>query len=317
MSTTRTGLRLATSIVGVACIAIACRGHQTPAPPIDDLLGQATKLGLGGQEDAAVALFRQVLARAPRSYEAHYGIGRALDLSDHDDEARDHFAQAVALAADADKDQAMRMLGIAWTFAGDTAKAADQFRQVFDRRMAEPNVAGAADVANELGRVYLEAGDLDRADQWYRTAHETALREPGLPAWRADLADMRWAHARARIAARRGRAAEARRQSAIVKTLLDKGGNDDQKIQYPYLVGYVEFYLGHFRAALDALKTADQKDPFITWLAGEACEKLGLLDEARAYYRTTLASTSHAVNNAFARPAAEARLRAIGPTGSS
>jgi tetratricopeptide (TPR) repeat protein len=303
-------------LVGSVCVAgamAACGGRQEPpatAPPIADLVSQANRLGVDGKEDEAIALFEQVLARDPRSYGAHYGIGRALDLVGRYDEARAHFTQAIAFAPETDKDQATRMLGIAWTFAGDTTQAATQLRMVFERRLAERSFAGAAEVANELGRVYLEAGDVDRADEWYRTGHDTATREDGLPAWRTDLTDMRWAHAQARIAARRGQARTARQYAATVKKLLDKGGNDDQAIQYPYLLGYVEFYLGHYQPALDALVKADQKDPFILFLAGEASAKLGRHDQAREYYRKVLESTSHAVNNAFARPAAQQRLRA-------
>jgi tetratricopeptide (TPR) repeat protein len=111
------------------------------------------------------------------------------------------------------------------------------------------------------------------------------------------------------VAARRGQAAEAHRYEAVVKALLDKGGNDDQKVQFAYLQGYVEFYLGHDEAALAALAKADQKDPFILFLMGEAHERLGHQDQARDCYRQVLASTSHAVNNAFARPAAKQRLQ--------
>jgi len=123
-----------------------------------------------------------------------------------------------------------------------------------------------------------------------------------------DLADMRWAHAQARIAARRGRAAEAHRYEAEVKRLLDKGGNDDQRVQLAYLTGYVEYYLEHGRAAIAALEQADQADPFVLVLLAQAHERLGERDVAREYYTKVLTSTSHAVNNAFARPLARQKL---------
>jgi tetratricopeptide (TPR) repeat protein len=125
-----------------------------------------------------------------------------------------------------------------------------------------------------------------------------------------DLADMRWAHARARIAARRGYADDAHRQEDIVKRLLDKGGNDDQKVQYQYLLGYVDFFLGNYAAAQAALEQADQKDPFILLLLARSHEAMGHADQARDGYRRVLDSTSHAVNNAFARPIARSKLGA-------
>ncbi len=219
----------------LAAIASTCGGTRQ-APPADDaasrMIAEARKLDLDGKQSAAIALFRQALARQPDSFDAHYGLGRALDLTGAYDEARQHFARSIELAPESDKEQALRMMGIAWTFAGDAAQASRYFREVFDRRVKERNPAGAAEVANELGRVYLELGDFDNAERWYRTGHEAAGRAADRQPWQVDLADMRWAHAQARIAARRGEAREARRQEAEVKRLLDKGGNDDQRSQY-------------------------------------------------------------------------------------
>jgi hypothetical protein len=122
------------------------------------------------------------------------------------------------------------------------------------------------------------------------------------------LADLRWAHARARIAARRKQADEADWQSALVKRLIDKGGNDDQRVQYQYLLGYVNFYLGQYESARQHLEQADQKDPFILLLLAQTHDALGHADASREFYGRVMASTSHAVNNAFARPVARARL---------
>jgi Flp pilus assembly protein TadD len=118
------------------------------------------------------------------------------------------------------------------------------------------------------------------------------------------------AHAQGRIAARRGHAAEARRQEAAVKALVDKGTNADQQVQYAYLVGYDAFYLKNYSKAITALRTADQTDPFILMLLARAYEQSGQPAQARGYYQKTLASTSHAVNNAFARPIARQKLEA-------
>ncbi|MEO8482251.1 MAG: tetratricopeptide repeat protein [Acidobacteriota bacterium] len=296
------------SILVTACLA-GCR-TSPPPPPVDTLINQASTLDLAGQHDAAIAIFREVLQREPNSYKAHYGIGRALDLAGHYEDAREHFGKAIELASAGERDQATRMLGIAWTFAGDIAHASSTFQQVFDRQVADGNFGAASDVAYELGRVYLEYGDLNQAEAWYRKGQEIAGRESERAAWRVDLADMRLAHALARIAARRGHPDESHRQQAIVKRLLDKGGNDDQKIQYQYLLGYVDFYLGNYAAAQKALEQADQKDPFILLLLAQSHEALGHADEARDYYQRVLGSSSHAVNNAFARPIARAKLGA-------
>jgi tetratricopeptide (TPR) repeat protein len=294
-------------VVLLAIGLAACRARP-PVPPIDTVLGDAHRLDLAGRQDAAIALYREVLDRDPRSYDAHYGLARALDLAGHYEEARQHFATAVALAPSGSREQTMRMLALSWVFAGNVDEAAKEYEQVYAARMASRNFAAAAEVANELGRLYLEFGQLDRADAWYRSGHEAAGQVPDRQAWQVALDDMRWAHALARIAARRGRAVDARREIAVVRHLLDQGGNKEQEVQYPYVVGYVDFYLGDYASALTELARADQKDPFILLLMAEASEQLHQPDRAKTYYEQVLASTSHAINNAIARPIARRKL---------
>jgi tetratricopeptide (TPR) repeat protein len=299
--------------VAIVCAASACRRQPEPAvlgTQAKELVNQARKLDLAGDQEAAIKQYRAALDRDPQLYDAHYGLARALDLSGAYDDARRHFARAIELAPESDKDQTLRMMGIAWTFAGNLPEASRYFGQVFDRKLNERNFAAASEQANELGRAHLELGDVNAAETWYRTGHDVAGRTADRAASQIDLADIRFAHALGRIAARRGQAAEARRQMAEVKRLLDKGGNDDQRIQYAYLAGYVDFYLGNDRSAISALSAADQKDPSVLILLGQANERLGNRDQAREYYRKVLESSSHAITSAFARPVARAKLAA-------
>jgi tetratricopeptide (TPR) repeat protein len=307
------GLLFAAVLLAAGCRTTAPPPGGAAAPSPAALVEQARKLDLAGQHDAAIDRYQQALAIDPNSFSAHYGIGRALDLAGRYDEGRAHLIRSVALASASEQDQAQRMVGVAWVFVGEVDDAEQAFRQVFERQVAAGNFGAAADVANEIGRVCLEFGDLPEAESWYRTGHDTAAREIGRAPAVVDLADMRWAHAQARIAARRGQAAAAHRFSAEVKRLLDKGGNDEQRVQYPYLLGYVAFYLGRYRDALTSLAAADQQDPFILLLTAEAHEKLGEAEAARDAYRRVLASSSHAVNNAFARPVAMRKLAAPAP----
>jgi len=61
---------------------------------------------------------------------------------------------------------------------------------------------------------------------------------------------------------------------------------------------------------VDQLEQADQDDPFILLLLAEASERLGDEERALEYYRGVLASNSHAVNIAFARPIARLKTGA-------
>lgn len=305
----------ALAISAVAGLASACSSSREKPPSnsmLQDLLIQARKLDLSGQQQASIALYRQAIERDPNSYDANYGLARALDLVGSYDEAREHFARAVELAPRGDKDQAMRMLGISWTFAGNLDEASRIFQKVFEGRLSDKNFAAAAEEANELGRLHLELGDLAGAEAWYGRGHEVAGRAADRPQWQIDLADMRLAHAQARIAARRGLAQEARREVAIVHDLLAKGGNDDQKVEYAYLLGYVNFYLGEYHKAVEALAQADQQDPAVLLLLAQATEKLGQADRARDGYRRVGQSSAHSISSALARPIARQSLAAGG-----
>ena len=119
-----------------------------------------------------------------------------------------------------------------------------------------------------------------------------------------------WSHAQARMAARRGDAAGARAHTANVKAILDKGTNEEQRPQYPYLVGYVDLFLKDYGDAITALKQASQDDPFVLFLLAQAYEKSGDAAHAVATYRQILASNAHSLNNAFARAIARQRLAA-------
>src|SRR4051812_12666167 len=155
---------------GRAWLVIAVLFAVGPAKVLaqNEVLSRALRLDNSGQQDAAIALYRQVLATNAKSFDAHYGIARALDLKGNYAEAREHFTTAIPLAADdGSRDQALRMLGVSWAFVGDLKQATPLFKRVFDRRVAAADYPGAADVANELGRVLLELGDPDGGFNWY------------------------------------------------------------------------------------------------------------------------------------------------------
>ena len=197
--------------------------------------------------------------------------------------------------------------------AGEHDRERHDVRTVFQIEFGEVSQAAkdaftSGEIANELARICLESGDLAAAQKWYQTGYDVGLREPNIAPARKDLWDFRFEHAQARLAARRGQAAEAQKHVAAAKTVLDKGTNPDQAAFFPYLVGYVAFYGGDYKAALTALQQGNQSDPFILSLIAQACEKLGDDAQAKEYYKKILASNAHNPTNAFARPLAKKKL---------
>jgi tetratricopeptide (TPR) repeat protein len=283
---------------------------QTPAPAALNLVKQGQKLNSEGKQDEAIALYRQALEMSPSLYEAHLGSGIALDLKGNYREARQHLAKALELASTDTKQQALRATAMSYAFEGNAGEAAKFEQQVFDARIFAQDFIGAAEIANELARIYLESGDAANAYKWYQSGYETAQRKPDLTSADKNLWLFRWENAQARVAVRSGKTDEAQQHIAAAKAALDKANNPDQARFFPYLTGYVAFYTGDYKTAIADLQKADQHDPLILALVAESYEKTGDQSQAADYYRKVLASNAHNPTNAFARPLARKKLAA-------
>jgi len=289
-------------------LAATCVAQQTPSPTALDLVKQGQKLNSEGKQDDALALYRQALGMSPDFYEAHLGAGIALDLKGDYHEAREHLLKAIEFAPAASRQQALRALALAFAFEGNVAEAAKFEQQVFDARMSAQDFIGAAEIANELARIYLESGDTANAYKWYKSGYVTAQRKRDISDADKSLWLFRWEHAQARIAARQGKADEAHQHVVAAKAALDKANNPDQARFFPYLTGYVAFYLGDYKTAIADLQKADQHDPLILALLAESYENSGDQSQAIEFYRKVLASNAHSPTNAFARPLARKKL---------
>jgi tetratricopeptide (TPR) repeat protein len=295
----------------LASFASAQQTASTPPPApgsAADLVQQGIKLSREGKQEEALALYRQALAKEPNLYEAHLETGIALDLQSKYAEAREHLAKAIEVAPPQSKVQALRTMAISYAFEGNGAKAEEFEKQVLEGRLAKNDWIGAGETCNELARIYLESGDADHAHDWYKKGYETAGRKTDMSEADKNLWLWRWENAQARIAARRAKADEAQKHIAAAKAALDKANNPDQARFYPYLTGYVAFYTGDYKTAIAELQKADQHDPLILALLGEAYEKSGDSAQATDYYRKVLEINFHSPTNAFARPLAKRKL---------
>jgi len=305
-------LRATCALLLLVTLSSARQSAPAPAPGSPaDLVRQGQKLSREGKQDEALALFRQALDKDSSLYEAHLAAGAALDLKGDYAEAQSQFATAIDLAPADSKAQALRALAFSYTFAGNADRAAEAETKVFNARLAKNDLVGAPETCNELARIYLELGDVDNAYKWYKTGYETVSRKPDLSEADKNLFLFRWENAQARIAARRGQAVQAQQHVGAAKAALDKANNPDQARFYPYLTGYVAFYTGDYKTAIAELQKADQHDPFILVLLGQAYEKSGDAAQAKDYYRKVLEINTHNPTNAFARPIAKKKLEGM------
>jgi len=303
-----------TSVLAACLVCIAAASAQPPARgPQPEFVRQGQQLIRQGKLDEALALYERELKTSPDSVPANNAAGVVLDLMGRGGDARKHFAKAIeAASSPQQKAGAERAMAMSYAFDGDCANTAKYEQMTFDYYVSVKDAYQQGEIADEAARVCIDAGDLDTAYRWYKKGHDAGLQEPDIKPERADLWSFRWEHAQARIAARKGDAAEAEKHVAAAKAILDKDPElaQAQSVFFPYLKGYVEFYGGRYKEALADLQNANQNDPFIQCLIGEAYEKLGDKDKAMDYYRKASETTAHNPPAAFARPFARRKLGA-------
>ncbi len=283
---------------------------QGPGPALQpEFIRQGQQLIREGKPPEALALYRKILEASPDSIPATLAMGSVLDLMGNGDEARKYFSKAVEKADTPERRAgAQRAMAVSYAFEGNCEKAVEYEQLVFDFYGTVKNFYQQGEIADEAARICIDADNLDVALQWYRLGHKTGLEEPDIKPARRDLWNFRWEHAQARIAARRGQRAEAEKHIAKAKAILDKGTIPEQTVFFPYLLGYVAFYSGDFKTALDELEKANQNDPFIQCLIGQTYEKLGDKNQAAEYYRKASMASTHNPPAACAVPFSRKKL---------
>jgi Flp pilus assembly protein TadD len=304
---------IACAVIMLMLSSIALVAQQQNTPPQPEFLKRGQQLTREGKLEEALAVYRQEFANEANAVQAQIAAGIVLDLMGRGTEARQHFTKAIETAATPQaRANAQRRMAMSYAFEND-CKGAERFaRQVFDYQVAQKNFFQQGEIANELARVCLEAGDFETAQRWYETGYKVGLQEPDIKPERVALWNFRWEHAQARLAARRNRKEDARKHVAAAKAILEQNPlmAKDQAIFYPYLAGYVAFYGGDFETALTELQKANQDDAFIQTLLGQTYEKLGQKEKALEFYRKAAQVTSHNPPAAYARPFARKKLGA-------
>lgn len=280
---------------------------------------QAGQLLRDGKTEEAVAAVRRDLQQNPASIAA----GNMLDTLGENAEARVVFQRAIDGApTPAAKAAAQRSMAMSYAFSGDCTNTVRYEEMVIaywvTREQIEPQNAfyQQGEMANEAARVCIDHGDLATAEKYYRRGRELGLKEPEPRTHPASLWHFRTAHALARLAARRGDAAEAARRVAEARRILDgdPAMAEDQERFFPYLTGYVGLYTDDLATAEKELTRAvgmpgNSNDPFMHYLLGLTLEKLGRADQARdVFMKAYDQARGHNPPAAFVRPTLRKKL---------
>jgi tetratricopeptide (TPR) repeat protein len=293
----------------LAALLAQTPGSQQQQP---EYIRQGQQLMHEGKFEDALAVYRKTLETSPNSVPANIAAGSVLDLMGQGEEARKYIAKAIEVAyAPELRAVSQRMMALSYAFDGNCKKSVEYEQQVFDYYGSVKELFEQGEIADEAARVCIDSGDLDSAYHWYQLGYNTGLKEFEIKPARVDLWEFRWEHAQARIAARHGNQAEAQKHVAAAKAILNKGTNPEQAQFLPYLQGYVAFYGGDYKAALEELLKANQNDPFIECMIGQTYEKLGDKGKAIEFYGKASGAISHNPAAAYAVPLAKKRLASL------
>lgn len=274
---------------------------------------------------AALPLYAQERPAGAGVVDTPQRQAQALDRDGKGAEARAIWQRLIDNAADpAARAAAQRRMAVSWGFDGNCFGAVKYEEMVIaywvTREKEEPQNAfyQQGEMANEAARVCIDAGDLATAEKWYRKGAELGNKEPEPRTHPRSLWDYRTAHALARLNARRGNKAEALRQVALARRVLDSDTAmaGPQERYYPYLVGYVALYTNDLKTAEAELTRglairANQNDPFQHYLLAQTYERMGQGDKAKEHYQKAYdLATSHNPPAAFTRTAARKKIAA-------
>lgn len=250
---------------------------------------------------------------------------QALDRDGRGAEARVIWQRLIDNAADPKaRAEAQRRMAMSYGFEHNCAGAVKYEEMVIAywvfREKEEPQNAfyQQGEMANEAARVCIDSGDLATAEKLYRKGAELGNKEPEPRTHPRSLWDYRTAHALARLSARRGNKAEALKQVALARKILDSDSAmaGPQERFYPYLVGYVALYTNDLKTAEAELTRglairANQNDPFQNYLLALTYEQMGQTAKATELYQKAYElSTAHNPPAAFTRSAARKKLAA-------
>ena len=283
--------------------------------------------------DDAIAGYRQALAIDPRYVRARRGLGNVLDLLGRHADARAEYLAGLEIASAHNVQPLLLDLATSYVFErrfDDAHEALQRWRDLNATRGGEDSAGLQLFFELALARDAFDEAERVLALQYGPLKKPPAMARSQTPDPDALLTSLEWSKyqgQRAVVAARRGRADEARRLMAEAKAqvakvdkvlvalappgLLDApGANASSDSMLP--IGEVAFWLGDTALAIRALSTEYVKLPRHNLLLGQAYERVKNLAEARAAYTRVVESPILSIGLAWARPIAQARLAAIG-----
>lgn len=205
-------------------------------------------------------------------------------------------------------------LAQSYVYEGKYDDAITTLKQFKDNYVKAGNNANFPEVFiwNAIGRVYLESGRPAEAITFYEGGYK-AVEASSLEAIEKQIWLGRVHHGKGRALAKLGKHEEAWAEAALIKKMIDEGGERGKEFvpAYHYIAGYLKLEAGDFAAAIEHMKQSDLTDPFHMLILARAYDKAGDKENAIKSYEAITQFRGLNIERAFSVPEATKRLKAL------
>lgn len=261
-----------------------------------------------GRFDESIAQYKKALEIDANFIASYVGIANDDIFLGRPDEARKVLAKLESVARnDGERRQAHLWAAVSYIHEGDTSGALGEVeRQLEIAKRSNDRVAMSGDL-NLMGNILLEAGKLDAAGAKFEESAAAIDAADATPdtkeaTHRNHLYDVaRVALARKDLAAAVASAEKYRQQVEVRKIPFEVRRNHE-------IAGLIALAKGDGKAAAAELEQANQQDPRVLVALGEAYALAGRAEEARRTFKRAAEFNGLAINYAFVRAKAKAKL---------
>lgn len=265
-----------------------------------------------GRYNQAIQSYEKALTINSSFAPSHLGIAASLNLKGKHDKAREQLAEMYDTAP-SDGQRRQALFGMAVSYADEGMM--DSTVSVLKRQYAlSEKIDDASAMAGDLrilGGVLSEAGKYDQAAKEFARSLSIVRASQLSPeikenTRRTDL------YMTARLDLMRGNIESARRKWREYRDEVEKLDNPGQVRLAHDLAGRIALREGDYDKALEEFDQANQQDPYIIYLTGEAYELKGDTESAREKYQETVNFNQiDNMNYSFVRARAQKKLAAL------
>lgn len=274
------------------------------ANPYDSLADLYTKMG---RYEEAIQNYRKAVQYNPKFAFSQGKIGDNLVFQQKFEEGREAYRKAIEMATTpSEKLMPMATLAYSYIYEGNPEQAIVEGEKVLQvaTKEALPEWQAGTHAAN--CEVYLETGNLDKAEQSLAECKKVVLASQLSPALKEKFAKEALFD-EAIIAAKRNDFTKALAKADEYKAKIATGRDPKEMENHHALLGRIYSEQGEHAKAVDHLKQANQENPYTVYLLAFSTSEMGDIAKAAELYKKVANWNENSLNYAFVRSKAMTR----------